>query len=631
MKTFALYFLLRYQLETDRSTTLIVVITLGSIFTIISCCSSNFQCLTLLMIPQILSKRGRAAMVAYLFVLALNGPARNTIANVNVLGQAMTCGQQQLKVAIHEALQTIKVPFVALKKVIGEIVSEVEKALSKVLQILKRIMLLVKRILNTIKMGYQWLANTVSVCNKKIGTPFERCVRALQFAVEDCKQKIPAMAILCEVTHVAKAVCYSVKVIDYMCELIDFASDNIIKIIERKLNDFMENIRSMFYVKVDFDHAFAFQTNYSKTFSQITEEIREEISHKSRGLFTLFNLFGVISSFCFICVVIRSVRYKMKYLTKNVFDNCYISRDFMAIDERRRQMGRDCVLPLTRRERNRYISLTSCKLTRKEKLRIARNAVFLFVSSVKIVGIISGDYCLYWLLTTVRYAALKQAGIERPPMVTLEVRGSGIIADMYRGIVGAFEPMVQHLDVIDAVQCAPEPLEPNLNRYLLICLSLLFCWMATVLEPYGLRTRQLIMRGYFPERAQERAVWLYNDILLKRETFVKIVRRQLAFGRKTAPQEAIGWLDVIRAKTNRYWIYRKLFGENGSKRCILCSTRHTTDDLVTCLRPGCTGIFCYDCFLELQNVCSICSEPMALGDLNDDSFERDSSETESIV
>ncbi|XP_055538451.1 DC-STAMP domain-containing protein 2 [Wyeomyia smithii] len=631
IKSFALYCLLRYQLETELLTTWIIVIALGFIFTILSCCSSNFQCLMLLMIPQILSKRGRAAMIAYVFVLTLNGPARNTVANINVLGRAMTCGQEQLKGAIHDALQAVKVPFVALKRTIGEILSEVEKAFAKVHRVLIRILRLVKRILNTIKLGYQWLANVVSVCNKKIGTPFERCYQALQSAVEDCRQKIPSMAFLCEVTHVAKVVCYSVKFIDFMCELIDFVSDNIVETIEQKLKDFMENIRNMFYVEVDFDHAFAFQTNASKTFSQITWEIREEINQKSKGLFTLFNIFGIVSSFCFICVIVRSVRYKTKYLTKNAFDNCYLSQEFIAIDERRRRIGRDSLLPLTRRERHRYISLTSCKLTRKEKFRIARSAVFLFVSSVKIVGLVSADYCLYWLLVTVRYAALKQAGIERPPMVTLEVRGFGIVADMYRGIVGAFEPMVQQLDVIDAVQCAPEPVEPNLNRYLLICLLLLFCWMATVLEPYGLRTRQIIMRGYFPERARERAVWLYNDILLKRETFVKIARRQLAFGRKLTTEEVISWMDVIRAKTNRCWICRKILGESGVRRCILCSTKLIGDDMVSCLRPGCIGVFCYECFLELQNVCSICSEPMALSDASDDSFERDSSEADSIV
>ncbi|XP_065088045.1 DC-STAMP domain-containing protein 2-like [Ochlerotatus camptorhynchus] len=619
-KTLTLYFLLHHQFGIDRQTTCIVAAILGTLFTILSCCSSSFQCVILLMVPQVLGKRGRAATVAYVFVLAINGPARNTIANIDVLGKALSCSQDRLKVAIHEALQAVKVPFLALKKAIGVILNEVERAFMKVQRILMEILRLVKRILSSIKAGYRWLGNVVAVCNQKTGSPFERCFRALESAVEDCKRKLGPMEFLCEVTHVAKVVCYSVKVMDYICELIDFASDNIVEAIEQKLQAFIHKIQVMFRVKVDFDHAFEFTTNSSKNYSQITNEITREINERSKLLFSLFNVFTVVSSFCFVCVIIRSVRYKMKYLTKDSFDNFYISHDFLAIDQHRRGMNRDTILPLTRKERNRFINLNSISLIRKEKLRIARTAVFLFMSSIQILGLIAADYCLYWLLATIRYAALRESDIERPPMVTLEVSGSGIVADMYRGIVGAFEPMVKHVDILDPERCAPDPKTPNYVRYLQISLLLLFCWICIVLEPYGLRVRQLIMRGYYPERARERATWLYNDILLKRESFVKVVRRQMRFDK--GDHKPGNWIDVIRAKTNRFWICRKVFGAGDGKKCILCSERLAKNEAVGCLRPGCVGTYCYECFLEIQNVCSICSEPMDSSDQSDVSVER---------
>ncbi|XP_058463840.1 DC-STAMP domain-containing protein 2 [Malaya genurostris] len=621
-KTVTMYLLLRYQFDVNRRTTLVTVAVLGSMFTLVSCHSSSFQCLTLLMLPQILSKRGRASMIAYTFVLAINGPARNAIANIEVVGKAITCGQQQLRLTIQEVLQEAKVPFIALKKAIGKILAAVENTFAKVQSVLMEVLRLIKRILSSIRAGYQWLSNVVALCNKKNGTPFDRCFKALESAAEDCKKRIHGIELLCEVTHVAKVVCYSVKLIDYMCELIDFASDTIIEDIERKLQEFMYNMTIMFAVKVDFDHTFAFKTNSTKSFSQITNEIEEEIRHKSKSLFTLFNIHSVISSFCFVCIIIRSIRYKLKYLTKDHFDNCYLSRDFERIDERRKTLGRDSVLPLTQAERTRYIGLTSASLTRKEQLRIARNAVFLFVSSVQIMGLLSADYCLYWLLITIRYATLRQAGIETPPMITLEVSGWGMVADMYRGIVGAFEPMVKHLGILDPVLCAPEPHRPNLTRYLQICLILLFCWLCIVLEPYGLRVRQLIMKLYYPSRARERTAWLYNDILLKRENFIKIIRRQRFCNKNGSVQENANWMDVIRSKTNRFWICRKIFGNSGGRRCIQCGTRLTKDDLISCLRPGCPGVYCYECCLDVQYVCSICSERLDSEDASNDSFEK---------
>lgn len=145
-KTLTLYFLLHHQFGIDRQTTCIVAAILGTLFTILSCCSSSFQCVTLLMVPQVLSKRGRAATVAYVFVLAINGPARNTIANIDVLGKALSCSQDRLKLAIHGALQAVKVPFLALKRAVGVTLTEVERAFMKVQRILMETLRLVKRI-----------------------------------------------------------------------------------------------------------------------------------------------------------------------------------------------------------------------------------------------------------------------------------------------------------------------------------------------------------------------------------------------------------------------------------------------------------------------------------------------------
>ncbi|XP_055610614.1 DC-STAMP domain-containing protein 2 isoform X2 [Uranotaenia lowii] len=582
-------------------------------------------------IIAVLSKRGRAATVAYIFVLAINGPAKNTVANIDVLGQALSCSQERLKEAIRDGLEAIKLPLIAMRKAIGEMLNEVDVAFGKIQRVLMEVLRLVKNILNGIAAGYRWLADVVSICNQKSGTPSERCTRALEEAVDDCRQKLSGMGAVCEVTQIAKVVCYSIKAVDLKCELIDFASDQIVDDISEKLHQFMLRIRTMFYVQVEFEHAFEYELNSSKTFSQITQEIKKDINSKSKGLFSLFNMFGILSSFCFICVIIRAVRYKMKYLTKDNYDNHYISREFKSIDERRRRMGLDTVLPLVRKERNRYIRLTSLTLIRKERFRIARSSLFLFVSSIQILALVGSDYCLFWLLDVIRDASMTEADVETPAMVTLEVSGSGIIADMYRSIVGAFEPMIKHTGILDPTRCAPNPSEPDFHRYLHISFLLLFSWVCIVLEPYGLRVRQLIMAEYYPGRARERATWLYNDILLKRETFSKIVRRQLSFATKKPELRNTTCLDRIRAKTNRWWLCRKLLGTGSSKRCTLCGLKLAEDEVIQCFRPGCQAAYCYECILESRFTCLICSEPIRLDDDSDDSFEEDSSDELLIV
>ncbi|KAL1395875.1 hypothetical protein pipiens_002782 [Culex pipiens pipiens] len=324
---------------------------------------------------------------------------------------------------------------------------------------------------------------------------------------------------------------------------------------------------------------------------------------------------------CVFFVILRSIHYKTKYLSRDDYDNCYIGQEFYAVDKRHESMQLPRVLPLTRREQNCYIPLTSLYLLRQERLRVARNAFFLFLSTIQIAAIVSADYCLYWLLTIVGQASRKQTEIHLPSMFKIHVIGNGTIADMYRRIVAVIEASARLADYLRPAKCAPDPPAPDYVRYCQIGFLLVSAWAFIVLEPYGLRVRQLIMAGYYPERARERATWLYNDILLKRETFVKLVLKQMAadLGDPTGKPT---WLDVIRAKTNHYWLSRMVLGSHHPVRCILCGSDLARDDYVRCFRPRCSGMYCYECFLEIQHVCWMCGDPILTGDLSDESLER---------
>lgn len=51
------------------------------------------RCVTLLLLPQICSKRGRSMLVAYTFLITLSGPASNIIENIGVLTASLSCGE----------------------------------------------------------------------------------------------------------------------------------------------------------------------------------------------------------------------------------------------------------------------------------------------------------------------------------------------------------------------------------------------------------------------------------------------------------------------------------------------------------------------------------------------------------
>uniref|UniRef100_A0AAG5D723 Uncharacterized protein n=1 Tax=Anopheles atroparvus TaxID=41427 RepID=A0AAG5D723_ANOAO len=218
----------------------------------------SVRCITVLLVPQFLGKRGRAALIGYIFVLTVTGPTENTMRNVEVLGETLSCTQEQLKTAIRDTLDALKVPFLAMKQIMDELLKTVERSFMKVQQTLMEVLKLTKRILHSIKIAYDWLRDVVSICNDKMGTPSERCLQALDRTIDGCKEEMDSMDFLCEVTQVGKTLCYGAKMVDFFCELIDFVSDSIVEEIEQGIQKLIQNMEELFRVRVEYEHAFDF-------------------------------------------------------------------------------------------------------------------------------------------------------------------------------------------------------------------------------------------------------------------------------------------------------------------------------------------------------------------------------------
>lgn len=53
----------------------------------------SMRCFFFLLLPQVFSKRGRAAVVAYVLMLTLLGPTKNLVNNIDVMAESLSCGQ----------------------------------------------------------------------------------------------------------------------------------------------------------------------------------------------------------------------------------------------------------------------------------------------------------------------------------------------------------------------------------------------------------------------------------------------------------------------------------------------------------------------------------------------------------
>lgn len=126
--------------------TLIVVI----FFALLISLHKPTRCIFFLMIPQFFSKRGRKLLLAYIYFLALSGPADNMVENIHRLSEGIACSEvrkrdfkgndkkiilklkHQLILAFQNLVHAIKQPYEMVKETVQQIVPLIKNVMAKI-------------------------------------------------------------------------------------------------------------------------------------------------------------------------------------------------------------------------------------------------------------------------------------------------------------------------------------------------------------------------------------------------------------------------------------------------------------------------------------------------------------------
>lgn len=139
-------------------------------------------------------------------------------------------------------------------------------------------------------------------------------------------------------------------------------------------------------------------------------------------------------------------------------------------------------------------------------------------------------------------------------LLKVNVNGTGIIAEFSQELISVMKPLTKMSDV-DFMECLPHAEYPNYDKYQTICILVAFSWLILIFEPYALRLRNKIMELYYPQRAEDRTVWLYHEIMRKRTGLVRFARQQLTrkiFGDNDITADiSMTCAQVLKAKLRR--------------------------------------------------------------------------------
>ncbi|KAH8286174.1 hypothetical protein KR054_003612, partial [Drosophila jambulina] len=571
------------------------------------------RCILALAIPSLCSSRGRAFLVSLAFILVAIGPTANILVNLKVMLRSLSCGQELLREALGQMLDVILEPVNAIRLAVNLMLKEVNKVLNQIMSVLLRMQEHLMVVIDTLKNCAVWLKSVVDLCNTEMGTPWARCKITAHQAMVSCRAKMGVFKAFCHATKSFLALCYPAKLIDVFCSgYWDFSWDLLDQILQR-YREFVRHIEQMFDANITFEHKFFFDTNSSKSLSEVGEEIIQDINERLAPFTFVQSFMDILSVIMFFTVFLKAAVFYIRYMNSRHFHNIFITKRFHQLDERYERHGYTPLLPLNRLEKAKYTTLTSLRLTTMELFSIVENSFFMMTTCLQIFAICFLDYGLFWLLATMSYYGHQEDGLEVPAYIDLEIKGGGFVADVMRGIAGAFRPLTQK-NTIDSNPCLPLPIEPDYARYVKIFTLCLLAWVIVVVEPYVLRTRHCIMEHFYPKRAIERRMFLYRKISESRISIFKFVRRRVRNEFIHRGNVAhFRWITCLGEKLSRYCCCCC----SKEIHCTICGATLTSSNSHFCDTPGCKGIYCDDCFEESKHKCCLCKHPLDYGDFSD--------------
>ncbi|XP_025077532.1 DC-STAMP domain-containing protein 2-like isoform X2 [Pomacea canaliculata] len=622
--TLLLYAWLSLQLDYSRKKAAIISCTIGFVLTLGLAFSISTRCLVLLTLPQMFSKQGRSFLLVYATVLVFTYPVSNFNRNLMVVADSATCGQSLMLNETQRLLQMVKDPLSAVIDSLEEMFDRIKRFADLLQGAFKALARAVKEIASAIAKVFKWLYNIVDICNEQMGEPYKKCTKVFDDAYKDCSRRLGVFDFVCGIVTATSHLCHIARIGELLCLLSAAIKTLVVDTIKEATIGTVMDLHEMFYFNVTMKNYFNYTMNQSRSYTEVKNAILADISRRLSVLSAVLTVVDNVMMVTITFVFIKAWFYRKHYLSSDSYDNYYVTSLLYEIDERRKQLGRDTLLPLKKCEETKYIGACSYLLTKKEQRKMLKGILFWAFGAYHAGFYLVIDYGLYWILAMItRHLAVKTTA-SLPAFLKLHVEGEGPMADMYRSMVNLLDPLASSDLDVDSSSCLPRPSRPDLDAYRTIVVLYVLTLVMAMLEAYGLRLRRVVAACYYPARERQRAVWLYNTILLTRGAFFKFTRRQLR--RKFKNDTEIQKLSVRSRLVRQCPALGRLLKFLGydRKMCLLCGAEGRVSDMdnfIHCSNHGCEAVYCQQCYDDLNNLCTVCMNPVDYGDISDASEE----------
>lgn len=208
--------------------------------------------------------------------------------------------------------------------------------------------------------------------------------------------------------------------------------------------------------------------------------------------------------------------------------------------------------------------------------------------------------------------------------MSLEVRGTGMIASLIRNVIRGFNVKKRVKTVVSNSACLPRPSELSNRVVFKIYSSYLGVFVLLFTAAYTQRLRRVICSFFYRKREKRRVLYLYNESLRRRLGYAKFMRAKVRALVRTRRLEY--QLDPWLALRQRWpalcgWL---VFFASARHRCLVCGEVEPRKgpEFRRCTTPGCPFVHCPECWHDIGEICYACAD-LQVGETDDDTEEYD--------
>lgn len=231
--------------------------------------------------------------------------------------------------------------------------------------------------------------------------------------------------------------------------------------------------------------------------SDTAKAVLHEVDSRKSLLDAFFVILKRVLVFIFLRVILNAQQYHDHYLRDIQFDNVYITKYFRRIDARRRAQEKHTLLPLKKIERQKLADPLSAKPLKSEREQIIGSTVKLLFEMITATMFILLDRLFYEALDLVRRHARIDYVQTGHHDLSIQVKGTGMVASLLRSVVKGFNIKKRMKRVRSNKVCLPNP--SLLSKYYLFKIygTYLLVWLLMLVQAYTQRLRRLICSYFY--------------------------------------------------------------------------------------------------------------------------------------